>query len=205
MQSQNSSIFHRNDSISTAISGDDYFISPSQNVSIASTPLEVNAFTPSLASTPAETSTSTSSSQLVAVPKQLTLTLNKRCVIWEANKKDSWDPFWESILLKTDNLNGEQFRKVRWKSNNRSSAWRYFGQGVDVKSGEPKVICNKCQAAYKHPHANGTATSTMQTHATRCQKKGTSAPILSALRAEVRGSEVTVNSNGYQCFRTQMV
>jgi hypothetical protein len=186
MQSQSPSSLNPGNSNSTAISGDDYFITHSQNVSIASTPLESNAFTPSLVLTPVESSVSAASSVQIAVPEQLTLTNNKRCVIWEAKKKEYWDPFWENILLKTGNLNAEQYRKVRWKSTNRSSAWRYFGQGVDIKSGEPKVICNKCQTAYKHPHANGTATSTMQTHATRCQRKVANAPILGALRVEVR-------------------
>jgi hypothetical protein len=83
-------------------------------------------------------------------------------------------------------IKGMRKRIPRWGVRHNASGWEYFIEGADRVSGEPKVICTRCDAILAHPVKNGT--SGMTEHPTTKGCEATS---------KARGLRQLVLSEGY--------
>lgn len=56
-------------------------------------------------------------------------------------------------------------RSIRWDTiQKKSDVWSSFDQVANARTGEPKVMCNRCQSVVVHPRFNRSGPSPMKNH-----------------------------------------
>ena len=64
-----------------------------------------------------------------------------------------------------DNQSTKIISRLQWDSAHRkSSHWAAFWQAVQLKTGKPVLICQKCSTELAHPNVLGSGTSTLGKH-----------------------------------------
>lgn len=81
----------------------------------------------------------------------------KAYILYSEMSKDDFVSWW----LKTD---FGRKQRMRWDGKHQSDSWKHFSQVADVKTGEPKVMCNRCSKILDHPQSSRHGTSTMNKH-----------------------------------------
>jgi hypothetical protein len=151
-----------------------------------SQPEEVYTITESLPDTSTETSFLQSQSQTqtsdeevilttgVPVPSALqTVNVGSQCyVIYDENKKDIFNNWWDNTSAKQLIAADKKFHHPQWSNRLRTStAWKQFHQAAQNPSGTPKIICKICDTVLLHPTYTSHGTQGMNRHATSTQCK----------------------------------
>ncbi|KAJ5117352.1 hypothetical protein N7448_010984 [Penicillium atrosanguineum] len=92
----------------------------------------------------------------------------------EADMDHSRTTFVEWWLLTDFGSKKDTQESINWSGRKKSSLWDNFSQVVHQKTGEPKIICQRCNTLLVHPHFRRGGTSPMRTHL----KGGTCRPSL---------------------------
>lgn len=99
---------------------------------------------------------------------------NKRCYIYNPEKKEQWQQWWNRTVWAVKNTDNpaHQRKQVHWGSEKKTDKWDHFRECALVATGEPHVICNYCNDVVVHP-ATGHGTTGLGTHlkSKACTKK----------------------------------
>jgi hypothetical protein len=89
---------------------------------------------------------------------------NNRYVIWKEDTANEWHQWWTAKIA--NNINRDIFRHMVWTRSKRSPIWTQFYQGAEIRTGNPKVLCQLCWRAFAHPELRqgGSSTSTLTRH-----------------------------------------
>lgn len=64
---------------------------------------------------------------------------------------------------------GRRKRVPNWGATRNASGWEHFFEGADRASGEPKIICTRCDTILAHPVKNGTTGMTEHPQSKGCE------------------------------------
>lgn len=72
----------------------------------------------------------------------------------------------EWVLQKVaDDENDDMLKLLGWNSTTRTSSyWQSFDQAALATTGEPAIICCRCQSSLSHPAVKNTGTSSLKNH-----------------------------------------
>jgi hypothetical protein len=76
----------------------------------------------------------------------------RSAVLFEHHRKTEFESWWSKTRWAI--LDHERDARHRMSPNwgvKRSGVWQFFHEGALMSTGEPKVICRRCEAILKHP------------------------------------------------------
>lgn len=82
----------------------------------------------------------------------------------EPDMDHSRSKFVEWWLLTDFGSKKDTQESINWSGKKKSSIWDNFSQVAHQKTGEPKIICQRCNTLLVHPHFRRGGTSPMRTH-----------------------------------------
>lgn len=92
--------------------------------------------------------------ELPLVPDAISKKTGARCIIRSYRNCVAFDASYEALNWKK---NGEKRFLINWDQEKSSRSWETFGQGMEMLTGEPHVICILCMSPQLHPVVWGTS------------------------------------------------
>ena len=101
---------------------------------------------------------------------------NKECFQWKRESHQLFLLWWNEtpwVLEQPTMTCADLVKQMAWNSSQRiSDSWRQYDQAARCISGEPVVVCRRCQGILAHPNAKRIGTSSLSKHlaSTQCQR-----------------------------------
>lgn len=115
---------------------------------------------------------------------------HNECYKWSTNHVDAFETWWkETQWFQTNQANRKSV--PNWGSSKNAANWDHFEEGALRSTGEPKIICKRCDKVIAHTFRIGTSAMSSHIQTAGCMKvakgKGLKQPtVVEGFKAGVR-------------------
>lgn len=105
------------------------------------------------------------------------------CYVFKPEGKDVFLEWWKKTKWYADHREGTA-KKILWGTPKQSNAWKWYVETATKRTGEPRVVCQRCSHTIQHP-SMGNGTKALGEHVkTKLCKKAAIGKGLEALSKE---------------------